>query len=91
MGMKILRTRLKKFMVKNCGGRMFVGTSSHNMEPESCEAVCRQKVWRNRFPYLEPGSHASRSGFLLGVMLSVTLDLVFVYGRLCVAKVWSDG
>lgn len=87
MGMKILRTRLKTFMVNKCGSIMFVGTGSLSMELGSCEAVCRQKVWRNRFPYLEPGSHASRSGFLLGVMLSVTLDLVW---ETLQCKVWSD-
>lgn len=86
MIMKILRIRSKKFMVKKCGGRMFVKTGFHNMELGSCDAVCRQKVWRNRFPYLEPSSHARRSGFLLGVLLSVTMDLGFVYGRLCAAK-----
>lgn len=73
MYMKFLRT-----MVKNCVSRLCVETGFHVMESGSFEAVCRQKVWKNRFPFLESGSHANSSGFLLGVMMVVTQVRMFV-------------
>lgn len=66
MYMMFLRT-----MVKNCVSRFCVETGFHVMELRSFEAVCRQKVWKNRFSFLESGSHARSSGFLLGIMMIV--------------------
>jgi len=78
MYMKILRTRVNKLLMKKCVSSMCVETGFHVMELGSFEAVCRQKVWKNRFPFLESGSHASSSGFLLGVMMVVTQVHVIV-------------
>ena len=49
--MKILKTRVNKFLMKKCVSNMCVETGFHIMKLGSCEVVCRQKVWKNIFPF----------------------------------------